>query len=439
MLLIYNFLSVISLIAYFPWLILKRGPANRAQYVKERLGMSTYTHSDIWVHAVSVGEVMAALPFLASLKKELPKMKILLSTTTYTGQKIAHEKFQRADRIMYMPWDTWLTVQRPVRMIKPRLFITIETELWPALFSSLKKNGSHVVVLNGRISQRSFKGYKLIRPFMKNVLSYMDFIYVQTEADAERIIAIGADKRKVGVMGNFKFDVEFDKRTTANWMNEIKGQIFLAGSTHKGEDEIILDAYEKTKKSITDLKLILAPRHPERFNEVEEILKKRNLNFVRRTALIRAQNTDNSPPHPPLSKGEQEGGKGRTGGLEFPDIILLDTIGELSQIYSKAAISFIGGSLLPFGGHNILEPAYWGKPIIFGPHMDNFPIAEEFLKEGAAITVKDAGDISAALKDLLDNTEKVKQMGQKAKALIDKNTGAVKRAINLVRSIIGTA
>ncbi len=430
MLLIYNLLSLISLIAYFPWLLLKKGPENKVQYLKERLGISNYTHSDIWVHAVSVGEVMAALPFLASLKKEFPKMKIVLSTTTYTGQKIASEKFQKADRIMYMPWDMALTIHRVVSMIRPQIFITIETEIWPALFKRLKKSGSRVILLNGRISPGSFKGYRLIKPFMKNVLSYLDFIYMQGGTDAERITALGADKRKVGVMGNFKFDIELHKKASVNWMDGIKGQIFLAGSTHKGEDEIILDAYQETKKSIADLKLVLAPRHPERFNEVGEILKKRNLNFLRRTE-IRTQSTLN-PPLTPLAKGGE-------GGLEIPDIILLDTIGELSQIYSRAAVSFIGGSLLPFGGHNIVEPAYWGKPIIFGPHMDNFPIAEEFLKEGAAITVKDAGDISAALKDLLDNTEKVKQMGQKAKALIDKNTGAVKRAIDLVRSIIGTA
>lgn len=420
MLIIYNLLSLISFIAYLPWLLFKKGPENRLQYLKERLGISEYTNADIWVHAVSVGEVMAALPFLTSLKKGFPGIKIVLSTATYTGQKIAREKFPSADRTMYIPWDTWLTISKAVRTIKPKIFITIETELWPALFSTLKKNGSRIVLLNGRISPESFKGYKLIKPFMKKVLSYLDFIYMQGETDAERIVTIGADKKKAGIMGNFKFDIELDKKESVNWMDGVKGKILLAGSTHKGEEEIVLDAYEEVKKSFPDLKLILAPRHPERFNEAEEILKKRNLNFIRRTDFT----VDSSQ----LTVNSQQA-----------DIILLDTIGELSQLFSKADVTFIGGSLLPFGGHNILEPAYWGKPSIFGPHMENFPIAKDFLMEGAAIMVKDPGSLAAAIKDLLENTEKAEHMGQKAKGIIDKNTGAVKKAVALVRSFLGNS
>lgn len=420
MLIIYNLLSLISLTAYLPWLLSKKGPENRLQYLKERLGISEYTNADIWIHAVSVGEVMAALPFLASLKKEFPGIKIVLSTTTYTGQKIAREKFPSADRIMYIPWDTWLTIRKAVRAIKPKIFITIETELWPALFSILKKNGSCIVLLNGRISPESFKGYKLIKPFMKKVLSYLDYIYMQGETDAERIIAIGADKKKVGIMGNFKFDIELDKKESVRWMDGVKGKILLAGSTHKGEEEMVLDAYEEVKKSFPDLKLILAPRHPERFNEAEEILKKRNLNFIRRTEFT----VDSSQ----LTVNSQQ-----------TDIILLDSIGELSQLFSGADVTFIGGSLLPFGGHNILEPAYSGKPSIFGPHMENFPIAKDFLMEGAAIMVKDPGGLAAAIKDLLENTEKAEHMGQKAKGIIDKNTGAVKKAVALVRSFLGNS
>ena len=420
MLIIYNLLSLISFIAYLPWLLFKKGPENRLQYLKERLGISEYTNADIWVHAVSVGEVMAALPFLTSLKKEFPGIKIVLSTATYTGQKIAREKFPSADRTMYIPWDTWLTISKAVRTIKPKIFITIETELWPALFSTLKKNGSRIVLLNGRISPESFKGYKLIKPFMKKVLSYLDYIYMQGETDAERIAAIGADKKKAGIMGNFKFDIELDKKESVNWMDGVKGKILLAGSTHKGEEEMVLDAYEEVKKSFPDLKLILAPRHPERFNEAEEILKRRNLNFIRRTEFT----VDSSQ----LTVNSQQA-----------DIILLDTIGELSQLFSKADVTFIGGSLLPFGGHNILEPAYWGKPSIFGPHMENFPIAKDFLMEGAAIMVKDPGGLAAAIKDLLENTEKAEHMGQKAKGIIDKNTGAVKKAVALVRSFLGNS
>ncbi|MEF9427230.1 MAG: hypothetical protein L0956_08690 [Candidatus Mariimomonas ferrooxydans] len=229
-------------------------------------------------------------------------------------------------------------------------------------------------------------------------------------------------------MGNFKFDVDLHKsHNSSAWMNRINGKILVAGSTHRGEEEIILNAYEIIKKSISDLKLILAPRHPERFSEVEEILKRKRFNFIRRSEL------------PILSRYDSFPGSQSTGNGQQADVILLDTIGELSQVFSKAAVVFIGGSLVPVGGHNVLEPAYWGKPVVFGPHMENFPIASEFLREGAALMLKDSKDITTAIKDLLKDNKKAEQMGQKAKAIIDSNTGAVEKALNLVRSFLWTA
>ncbi len=451
----YNLLSLLFLIVYFPLLLFKKGPEDRQSYLSERLGISKYEDADIWVHAVSVGEVIASLPFLKALKKELPEKKIVLSTTTYTGQKIARDKFPEADRIMYMPWDTGFCINKAVRFLKPKIFITIETELWPVLFRKLKKAGSHIILVNGRISPESFKGYKRLKFFMKRLLLLVDFLYMQGDGDAERIIAIGAKPEKVKVMGNLKFDAEFHKpHELAEWMNRLDGQVLVAGSTHKGEEEIILDSYKTIKKSINNLKLILAPRHPERFNEAERILKERKIDYIKRSQ-IRAQSL------PTLPAGRQADKAGPELGIEsyrpralsenyntkkqeitnspLPDVILLDTIGELPQIFSKASVTFIGGSLLPFGGHNILEPAFWGKPIIFGPHMENFPIAKEFLKDEAALMVKNSAEVTAAIEDLLKNTEKAKQMGLKAKAIINSNTGAVERAVGLVRSFLGAA
>ena len=419
----YNIISAIALIFYLPFLFLKKGPEDKNNFLRERLGISHYTKTDIWVHAVSVGEVIACVPFLKRLKKEFPGQRIVLSTTTYTGQKVARERFPEADRTMYMPFDTGLSVSRVVNSLKPEIFITIETELWPALFRTLKKSGSKIIILNGRISSKSFKGYKRLGFLMKNLLSYVDFFYMQGKTDAERIMAIGADKYKVDVMGNFKFDISFNVSNSLRWLENIKGRTLLAASTHKGEEEIILDAYERTIKIYPDLKLIIAPRHPERFNEVDDILKKRNLNFIRRTMISDSLNAGaycNTPVHTPCN------------------IILLDTIGELSMVFSKATIAFIGGSLVPLGGHNILEPAYWAKPIIFGPYMDNFAIAGEFLLRSAALQVKDADDIAISVKDLLDNHEKAAKMGQNAKTIIEENAGAVKKAIELVRGFIGT-
>ncbi|RJQ14138.1 MAG: 3-deoxy-D-manno-octulosonic acid transferase [Nitrospiraceae bacterium] len=415
--LLYNLLSAIGVVFYLPKLIFKKGPENRRSFISERLGMSSYARTDIWVHAVSVGEVIACVPFLKMLKKEFPGERILLSTTTYTGQKVAREKFPEADRTMYSPLDTAFCVRRAVNSLKPKIFITIETELWPALFHRLKRSGSSVIVLNGRISDKSFKGYRRLGFLMKRVLSHIDFFYMQTGADAERIMTIGAPGHKVGVMGNFKFDITFDTSKHLDWLDEVKGRTLLAASTHKGEEEIIIDAYASVKRDHPDLKLIIAPRHPERFDEVGEIISRRNLKFIRRTEMNEGQGARDK---------EQ-------------DIILLDTIGELPRVFSGVAMAFIGGSLVPKGGHNILEPAYWSRPVIFGPHMNNFPFAKEFIDRGAALQVNNADDVAKTVQYLLDNEAKAVNMGQNAKKILDNNIGAVNRAIELVRGYLGTA
>ncbi|MBI4710382.1 MAG: 3-deoxy-D-manno-octulosonic acid transferase [Nitrospirae bacterium] len=423
MLLLYNILSTLVLLIYLPRLIFKKGPADRLRYLSERLGVSQYAAADIWVHAVSVGETIACMPFLKQLKKEFPQMKIVFSTTTYTGQGVALEKFPEADRIMYMPWDSGLCAGRAVKFLAPEIFVTMETELWPQLFKKLKGRGSRIVVINGRISNNSFKGYKRIRPFIKKVLTYVDVFYMQGKNDAERIIALGAEQKRVSVTGNFKFDINLPAvKHHKTWLDNIEGRILVAGSTHRGEDEIVLEAFKSVRESIPDLKLVLAPRHPERFQEAEDILKKKGFNFIRRTEM-------------------EERGQGIEGekGHRAYDVILLNTIGELTEVYSAAAVVFVGGSLLPYGGHNIMEPAYWAKPVVFGPHMDNFMIAEEFLRQGAALMVKDAGDMANAVTDLLQYPDKAKEMGQRAKVITEENTGAVRKAVELIRNMLNEA
>lgn len=412
MLSIYNIFSVIAVISYSPFILLKKGPEDRSAFVRERFGMSEYVKTNIWVHAVSVGEVAASLPFLKALKKEFPGKKIALSTTTYTGQKIARDRFPEADRIMYIPMDAPFCTRRVVGLLRPEIFITVETELWPGLFQALKKSGSRIVILNGRISEESLKGYKKIRFFMRQVLSYVDYLYMQGEKDAERIQALGAPAEKTGVMGNFKFDMEDHSRSPLPWLDMVRGDIFLAASTHRGEEEMILDAYSSIIKTHPGATLILAPRHPERFSAVAELVERRGIQYIRRTDL-----KDHSSAMPP--------------------VILLDTIGELSSVFSKVSIAFIGGSLVPAGGHNILEPAYWAKPILFGPYMGNFPIAGEFFETSAALQVTSAEEIAEQVNNLLVHREKSESMGRKAREIVDRNTGAVKRAIDLVRRLLG--
>lgn len=410
---VYNTLATIGVALYSPFILFKKGlKHDRRRFISERFGLSDYQKTDIWVHGVSVGEVLAALPFLKALRKEYPSKKITLSTTTHTGQYIAITRFKEADRIMYMPVDPSLFSSRVVKRLRPDIFITIETELWPSLFRELRESGSRLVLLNGRISRASFRGYNKIRPFMRHVLRQVDYFYMQTRDDAERIISLGAPPERVGVMGNFKFDIHLEESKIPEWPNAIKGDILLAASTHEGEEEKILDAYECIKREIHDLNLILAPRHPERFNDVAALLRSRGFDFTRRSSL--------------------NGSPGSVSG-----IILLDTIGELPYVFACVTIAFIGGSLIPHGGHNILEPAYWAKPIIFGPYMDNFPFARDFLKRNAACEVQNPEDLAQCVIELLTNRTRLSQMGRNARAIIEENRGAVSRAIDLIRRIYG--
>jgi 3-deoxy-D-manno-octulosonic-acid transferase len=397
----YNFLSIIGLILYFPFLLMKKGPENRITFIKERLGLSEYQKTDIWVHAVSVGDIM--------------------TTTTYTGQKIAREKFPEADRILFMPLDAVFCIRRAVNLLRPEIFVTVETELWPGLFYSLKNINSRIITLNGRISNKSFEGYKKIKPFMEDLLSNVDFFYMQEKGDADRITALGADTDKVGIMGNFKFDMDMKDDAPLSWLNNIPGKILLAASTHEGEEKAVLDAFRIIKGSLQDTKLILAPRHPERFDETADLIEKKGFSLIRRSAISSQQSAETDQSN------------------SFPDVVLLDTIGELSRVFSKASVAFIGGSLVPIGGHNIMEPAYWGIPIMFGSHMSNFPIAGEFLRQSAAWEIKDASDMANTVIELLNDNEKAELMGRNARAIVERNTGAVNKAIELIRSYIGTA
>ncbi len=411
MFLLYSILSFLIIILIHPWYYLKRSSSERHRWLNERWAripekLVLSPSEPIWLHAVSVGEVMAALPLLRALKKRFPGKKILLTTVTETGQHVAMEKFPEADCIAYLPWDIAPVVNKVVSRLRPSIFITIETELWPNLLRTINAHGIPIIVLNGRISEGSFHGYRRIRFFMKRVLSLVDFFGMQDDIDAERIISIGAEPSKVRVIGNFKFDyVQSDKPIA--WAEHLKRPAIIAGSTHRGEEEMILDAYTRLSG---DWGLILAPRHPERAGEVEGLLDKRGLPHIRRS------------------------------GIKGPfneRIIILDTIGELSSLYRYADIAVVGGSLLPFGGHNPIEPAFWAGPIIFGPHMENFPIAKEFIREGGAIEVRDVNEMVEAILWLTERSERAEKMGAVAKAIVQKNIGAVERSIGVIEAYLG--
>jgi 3-deoxy-D-manno-octulosonic-acid transferase len=273
-----------------------------------------------------------------------------------------------------------------------------------------------VIVLNGRLSEKSAKGYRKISFFMKEVFPFVKFFGMQSNIDAERLRKIGCEEEKVSVLGNFKFDMDMPGKIPS-WARVLKAPVIVAGSTHRGEEEIVISAYSENLQRFPELKLIIAPRHPERFKEVEDILKAKGISFLKRSEL---------------------GSQNQIPANFLHGVILLDSIGELSSVYGLADIAIIGKSFIGFGGQNPLEPAYWGKPVLCGPHMENFPFIREFYDEGAAFEIE-ASDLGKKIGELLDEPDRGRASGEKAKALFMKNSGSVGKSMKIVGDFIGPA
>jgi 3-deoxy-D-manno-octulosonic-acid transferase len=356
-----------------------------------------------------VGEVNATLPLLRKLRTLYPDLRVFLSTITDTGQKVAMERAPEGTTVIYLPFDAGFILKRCLEKTRPKIFVTIETELWPNIFRILAGKGVPVMVLNGRISEKSARGYKKISFFMKRVFECVELFGMQSQVDAERLTSIGADDKKIRVIGNFKFDMSVPHDLPA-WAKEMSGPMIVAGSTCKGEEEMIIGAYRENLERFPDLKLLIAPRHPERFKEAEDVIKGSGIPFIKRSELA--------------------------GGRELSyGIVLLDAVGELSSVYRIADIAIVGKSFEGYGGQNPLEPAYWSKPIICGRHMENFPFIRDFYAEGAAFEVE-AGGLAKKIRELLLDTEKAKTAGEKARALYLKNSGAVDRAVKIIEEYI---
>jgi 3-deoxy-D-manno-octulosonic-acid transferase len=422
MYLLYSFIYIIALIFIFPFEYFKRPKDLRKRWLREKFGflnLSFRTSTSplqplakggiIWVHAVSVGEVMAALPLLKSLRKQYISKNIILSTITDTGQKVARERAPEGTMIVYLPFDITSILNSVIKKTRPEILIVIETELWPNMFRAFRENGVPVILLNGRISENSFKGYKKISFFMKKVLSYVDFFGMQGEDYAERIRSLGVNSNRVANLGNFKFDAKPPSQIPG-WTNKIKGPVITAGSTHEGEEEFLTSIYIELKKDFPDLNFIIAPRHPERFKGVENMLGSKGVPFIKRSIL----SSHRTGPHTLEGK-----------------LILLDSVGELSAIYGISDIAIIGKSFKGYGGQNPLEPACWGKPILCGQHMENFPVIKDFYEVGAAIEVNEE-ELYSRLKELLLSPDRAKEIGSKAQGLYRKNAGAVERAMEII-------
>jgi 3-deoxy-D-manno-octulosonic-acid transferase len=424
--LLYSFVTLLTLVALSPYFAYQA--LRHRKYIGslgQRLGYLPVSFNldgddSIWVHAVSVGEVLAARPLISELRRRYPRFRIFLSTTTLAGQQLARQGVTDVDGVLYFPFDWAFSVRRTLNQVKPRLFVMIETEIWPNLLRECRRRGIPTLLVNGRISYRSFPRYRLIRPLFRHVLADVDRFCVQGGEAAGRLEQLGADPARITVTGSLKFDAldviptsgRGRERVLRFFRMSANRPVLVAGSTLKGEEEAIVRAFNQLRTSGGNPLLVLAARHPERFSEVERLCRSEGLSTVRRTEL-------------PIDAEPRA------------DAVVLDTIGELAEVYQIATVVFVGGSLVRAGGHNILEPAVFGKPIVFGPHMENFAeIAETFLANDAASQVRSARELETTIVSLMGDPVRRARLGAAARALVDVNRGAKNRTLEVVAELL---
>jgi 3-deoxy-D-manno-octulosonic-acid transferase len=423
----YNLALLTVLVAGAPWWLWRMattqkyrdGLSQRLGKLPTGLGGLRHGAPLIWLHAVSVGEVLSASRLVGELDRELPAYQLVISTTTRTGQELARERFG-ANRVFYCPLDLPWAVRAYLNDLKPRMLILAETEFWPNLLNGCFCRGIPVAVVNARISDRSWPRYRQLRWFWQPLLARLSLVLAQTEADAERLKAIGCTPVRVSVAGNLKFDVRVAEEAGATRLlkDQAKDLRFVVvGSTLEGEETALLEAWPQLLGFNPQLALVLAPRHPERFAAVAALLDQSGFKWVKRTGW-RSQSAAEIRP------------------LEPGGILLLDTIGELASVYSLAAVAFVGGSLIPAGGHNPLEPAQFGVPIVVGPHYANFRAITEDLRAHNAIRIAAKEELAAALIELLRDRPTAEAMGERARQVFDQQAGATQRCVEALRKLI---
>ncbi len=409
---LYSLLLTVGFVLALPWFLWKgRASGKYLRTFRERMGrLPVYLNVDgdrsVWIHAVSVGEVLAARPLIPALRERLPGHRIFLSTTTMTGNAVAKKSIRGVDGLFYAPFDFPHPVRHALEVLNPSLVVLVETELWPNLIHEARRRGTRVALVNGRISPRSYPRYLRLGRFLRRVLSEVDLFLMQGEAHAARIRAMGALPERVRVTGNLKFDAVEPGRLSERLTRLLQGgatprPLWVAGSTVGGEEELVLSAFHRVRERVPHARLLMAPRHPERFDAVPALVEAAGFRCLRRSALD------------PVAWNDGE-------------VMLLDTLGELSQVYALASVVFVGGSLVPAGGHNILEPAVAGKPVVVGPHMENFQeIADQFSSEQALVRVASAEELAREVSALLVDDERRASLGARARDLVGRNRGAV--------------
>ncbi len=434
MYLLYSLLAAVAaviLAPYFLWKGLAQG-----KYIHnlwERLGHvpATLRGQDarpaIWVHAVSVGEVLAGLPLIRKLKEKFPSHRLVVTTTTATGQALARARLPFADAVFYFPLDWAGPVRRVLRAVRPSALIILETEIWPNVLRECHRAGVPVMFVNGRISEKSFARYQKIlaasgslTAFLRDVLGRAALFLMQSPADAERLLQLGAPEGRVQVTGNLKYDLAAPADPPfVTWLErQIQRQerwpVLVAGSVVAGEEENVLEAYDYIQRKWNRTLLILAPRKPERFDMAARIAESDGWRVARRSAL---------PADAVLP--------------EDTDVLLLDSVGELAALYRLADVTFIGGSLIPSGGHNILEPALFGKAPCFGPSMENFhEMAQLFVQREAGFQVDSGPSLGHLWTRLIEDAALRERTGNAARALITENSGATDRSLARIREIV---
>ena len=422
-LIIYTFALFMVLAFGLPyWLLVmttngkyREGLSERLGWVPDRLREGD-SRKTIWVHAVSVGEVLAASRLVNELSACAPQYRVLLSTTTQTGQRLARER-TGASHTFYFPLDFPWIVKRYLRTLDPVLLVLVETEFWPNLLTACRRSSIPVAVVNGRISDRSLPRYLRLRAIWKQILAGVSIMMAQSEEDAKRLKAIGAPAGRVSFAGNLKFDVRSAEpaaiTTTLREKLAPGTRVLVCGSTLDGEEEILLDAFQQLLKTFPDCVMILAPRHPERFARVAGLLKNRKDRFVRRSNWMK-----------------------RPAKIKPGTVILLDSIGELASVYALASVAFVGGSLVPGGGHNPLEPAQFAVPVVMGTHYANFRAIIDTLLQAEALKLATKETLVPMLENLLTDVDAANALGVRALEVFHHQSGATGRAVTALLGLL---
>ncbi|MCH8262631.1 MAG: lipid IV(A) 3-deoxy-D-manno-octulosonic acid transferase [Proteobacteria bacterium] len=398
-----------------------RNPDYRSRWT-ERFGFpdKIISHDKmIWLHAVSVGEVQAARPLVNALLEEYPDFRILITTMTPTGADCVRQYFADTVEHFYLPYDLPMSVKRFLSIIDPIILIVMETELWPNLFHYCQENNVPVVVVNARMSERSAKAYRRLSSLTQSTLKNISLIIAQGQKDAERLIALGADREKVKVTGNLKFDINFphsvsEQAQAIRRYLSVNRPVWIAASTHEGEERIILDSFAKILEKQSRCLLVIVPRHPERSPGIKTLCNRRNLKVLCKTENAVCD--------------------------ERIQVFILDTLGELPMYYAAADVAFVGGSFTEIGGHNMLEPASLGVPVIMGPHVFNFQeISQLLLDERAAWKVSCADELSSRVCGLLDDANLRHNTGERGRNIVLKNRGNVENVMKLLRDFFRTS